>query len=293
MTSIRRARETDLSQMYEVFYQNEVLDTPHPPLPGDLPSYLHHVLQTGAMYVVEQDGEVLAFTGAITRGTVTFLTDLFVHPAHHSSQLGKTLLSSVLPQDDLAHCTVSSSDLRALALYIRAGMRPLWPYFALRREKSAHEWRWATDMEFIEADPGDPALIHWDAQISGRWRPQDHRYWVREQQAVPLWFRRRGHIVGYGYIRLDAGTLWHPHTCTIGPIGVRDPEEAADCVLTAVNWALQRADVLHIDVLGPHPCLAALLQGGFRILYVDTFVSTADPSFFDARCYIASGGDLF
>ena len=30
MTSIRRARETDLSQMYEVFYQNEVLDTPHP-----------------------------------------------------------------------------------------------------------------------------------------------------------------------------------------------------------------------------------------------------------------------
>jgi hypothetical protein len=53
MTSIRRARETDLSQMYEVFYQNEVLDTAHPPLPGDLPSYLHHVLQTGAMYVAE------------------------------------------------------------------------------------------------------------------------------------------------------------------------------------------------------------------------------------------------
>ncbi len=293
MTSIRRAHETDLRQMYEVFYQNEVLDTPRPPLPGDLPSYLHHVLQTGAMYVAEQDGEVLAFTGAITRGTVTFLTDLFVHPAHQSDQLGKTLLRSVLPQDDLAHCTVSSSDLRALALYIGAGMRPLWPYFALRREKSAHEWRWATDMEIIEVDPGDPALIYWDAQISGRQRPLDHRYWVREQQAVPLWFRRQGHIVGYGYIRLNAGTLRHPHTCTLGPIGVRAPEEATDCVLTAVNWALQRADVLHIDVLGPHPCLSALLQRGFRIMYVDTFVSTADPPFFDARCYIASGGDLF
>ncbi len=60
--------------------------------------------------MAEQEGEVLAFTGAITRGTVTFLTDLFVHPAHQSSQLGKTLLRSVLPQDDLAHCTVSSSD---------------------------------------------------------------------------------------------------------------------------------------------------------------------------------------
>src|SRR5260370_34714871 len=122
MTSIRQARETDLSQMYEVFCQNEVLDTPHPALPGDLPSYLHHVLQTGAMYVAEQDGEVLAFTGAITRGTVTFLTDLFVHPAPHSSQLGKTLLSSVLPQDDLAHCTAISGDLLALAPLIPADM---------------------------------------------------------------------------------------------------------------------------------------------------------------------------
>src|SRR5260370_15467394 len=104
MTSIRQARETDLRQMYEVFYQNEVLDTPHPPLPGDLPSYLHHVLQTGAMYMAEEVGEVLGFTGAITRGTVTFLTDFFLPPAHHSSQLGKTLLTSVVPRSDLTPC---------------------------------------------------------------------------------------------------------------------------------------------------------------------------------------------
>src|SRR5260370_14301691 len=107
-------------------------------------------------------------------------------------------------------------------------------------------------MEFIEADPGDPALIHWDAQISGRWRPQDHRYWVRDQQAVPLWFRRRGHIVGYGYIRLDAGTLWLPHTCTLGPFEVRAPEEAEDFCLSAVNRPCTRAYLVPIASYGLH-----------------------------------------
>ncbi len=275
-----------------LIYQNEVLDSPHPPSPGDVPSYLRHVLQTGTMYVAEQDEKVLAFAGAITRGNIIFLTDLFVWPAHQSGQLGKTLLHSVLPQDDRVHCTMSSSDPRALALYIRAGMRPQWPHFALRLEKPTHEMPLTPGMEIIEADPGDPALVHWDAQVSGRLRPVDHLYWVREQRAVPLWFRRQGQNVGYGYIRLGAGTLWDPQACTLGPIGASTPEDATACVLAAVNWALQQAEVLHIDVPGPHPCLATLLERGFRITYVDTFVSTAGTPFFDARCYSASGGDL-
>jgi len=292
MTIFRPAHEADLRAMYEVFYQNEALDNPNSPPPGDTPPYIQHVLQTGTMYVAEQDGQVLAFAGAITRGNITFLTDLFVRPAQQSGQLGKTLLHAVLPQDDLVHCTMSSSDPRALALYIRAGMRPRWPHFALQLEQPAHNMPLTSDIEIIEADPGFPALVRWDAQISGRLRPVDHLYWVREQSAVPLWFRRQGQIIGYGYIRLGAGTLRYPQACTLGPIGVSTPQAATECVLAAVNWASQRAEVLRIDVPGPHPCLATLLETGFRIAYVDTFVSTTDAPFFDARRYIASGGDL-
>jgi hypothetical protein len=56
------------------------------------------------------------------------------------------------------------------------------------------------------------------------------------------------------------------------------------------QWAMdmygsvQRAMVLHIDVPGPHSCLAALLECGFHIISFDTFVSTAITPFFDARC---------
>jgi hypothetical protein len=243
------------------------------------------------MYVAEQDGEILAFAGAITRGTITFLTDLFVRPAQQSSQLGKTLLHTVLPQDDLVRCTAGSSDPRALALYIRAGMRPQWPHFALLLEKPMYKVA-AHDVEIVEADANDPELVRWDAQISGRWRPAEHEFWIREQQAVPLWFKRNKQIVGYGYIRLKAGTLRYPHACALGPIGAGTPEDATACVLAVVNRALQQADILRIEVPGPHPCLAMLLESGFRIRYVDTFASTATSPFFDAQRYITSGGDL-
>ncbi len=292
MTNFRPATEADLAPMYEVFYMNEMLDSPHPPPAGDIPSYLRHVLETGTLYVAEQDGEVLAYAGAITRGGITFLTDLFVRPTQQSGQLGKSLLHAVLPQDNLVHCTSSSSDPRALALYIRAGMRPQWPHFALQLEQPTSIWHVPSDIEIVEADPADPALLQWDAQVSGRLRPADHLFWVREERAVPLWFRRQGQTIGYGYIRLGAGTLWYPHACTLGPIGVHTAEDATACVVAAVSWSLQRAEVVRIDVPGPHPCLATLLEQGFRITYADTFVSTADTPFFDARCYIASGGDL-
>ena len=293
MTVIRAAQQTELSHIYEVFYHNEVRESLQPPALGEPPAYLHHVLETGILSVAEQEGAILAYAGAITRGAVTFLTDVFVHPTHQSGHLGKTLLHTVLPADELVHCTLSSSDPRALALYIRAGMRPQWPSFALRLEQPRQEWPLPSQVEVIEADQEDAALVEWDARISGRLRPLDHAFWVREQRAVPLWFRRGDQIVGYGYIRLLAGTLWHPRACALGPIGVNAAEDASACILAAVYWASQRADTLSIEVPGPHPCLAPLLERGFRISYVDTFVSTTNTPFFDARCYIPSGGDLF
>src|SRR6266567_6128562 len=204
MTIFRPAQEADLRPMYEVFYQNELLDNPHSPSPGDIPSYLRHVLQTGTLHVAEQNEKILAYAGAITRNNITFLTDLFVHPAQQSGQLGKTLLHAVLPLDNLVHCTVSSSDPRALALYIRAGMRPHWPHFALRLYKPTYTWSLAPDMEIIEADSSDPALLRWDAHVSGRPRPEDLQFWVLEEGSVPIWFRRRGQVVGYGYVRFGA-----------------------------------------------------------------------------------------
>jgi hypothetical protein len=293
MEVFRPADQAELRLVFEVFFQNELLENPSLSLPDTIPPYLNHVLQTGKLYVAEKDGKVLAFAGAITRGNISFLTDLFVLPTRQSGQLGKSLLHAVLPRDQKIHCTLSSSDPRALALYIRSGMQPQWPHFALRLDTSNHIWTLAPDMAIIEADASDPALVRWDTQACGRMRPAEHQFWVREEGAVPLWFRRHGQIVGYAYVRFDAEVPAGLQSCKLGPIGVSSPEDATACVLAAVHWALQRANVLHIDVPGPHPCLAILLEGGFHISSFDTFASSSLTPFFDARCYIASGGDLF
>lgn len=300
---IRAARVDDLAEMYMVYYLNEMIEAGNVGDASDVPAasldivpaMLRHVFETGTMYVAEQDGRIIAFAGAVTRGPITFLTDLFVRPESHSGGLGKGLLQYVLLQDGSIRCTASSTDPRAQALYTRLGMQPLFPHFNLLWQGEAAEERPlpSYELEVVEGRAGDPEFIRWDSEISGRARPVDHTFWLKEQQAVPLWFQWRGVTVGYGYVRTEAETLLSPRKLVVGPVGVSAPEYAAQCVLAAVEWAQQRADVVRIDVPGPHLSLAPLLERGFHIIYVETFHSSAAQPFFDARCYIPSGSDVF
>lgn len=292
MKIFRPATERDLLQMYTVQYLSMVAGTENPPAPlTTVPAVFAHILRTGTMYVAEQDGQICAFAGSIVRGSVTFLTDLFVHPDFQSAHLGKLLLPYVLPPGRPIRCTMSSTDPRAQALYIRSGMQPQFPNFDLLYTGSLRKTGGKSDVEVVEGDGADPEFARWDARVSGLERAEDHAFWIREQRSLPFWLYRRGKRLGYGYARW-VSTLWFPEVCTLGPLGVADPEDAAACVLAATNWALQRSNALRIDLPGPHPGLAPLLEQGFRIVYVETFVSSAATPFFDARCYIPSGADL-
>jgi hypothetical protein len=298
--TMRPAGETDLPALHDIFYANEVRGATLPPR-GDVSNDMRHILRTGTMCVAEDGGVPIGFAAAITRGHVTFLTDLFVAPGRQSAGTGRVLLHAVMSGGAPVRCTASSNDPRALALYIGAEMAPLWPHFNLRwigapagrNDTFEDAGKPEALVEVVEAQPGDPEILAWDTRIGGRSRAADHQYWVREQRAVPLWFTRGGNRVGYGYARLGAGTLWLPDACAIGPIGVSDPADAAPCVLAAAAWARERSTTLLIDVPGPHPGLALLLAAGFRIDYVETYVSNETAPYFDPRCYIASGSNLF
>src|SRR5437868_8068409 len=164
MLNVRAASEHDLAAMYAVYYLNEVEEAEHiPPMsPENVPAVLRHVFETGTMSVAEQEGRIVAFAGAITRGQVTFLTDLFVHPQIQSGGLGKTLLQHVLAQrPSPIRCTMSSTDPRAQALYTREGMQPLFPHFNLRWQGPLHTEPkpLATDIEIVEGEAGNPAFV--------------------------------------------------------------------------------------------------------------------------------------
>lgn len=95
--TVRAASERDLAAMDAVSALNEVGEAESIPTmsPQAVPAVLRHVFETGTMFVAEQDGEGLAFAGAITCGPVTYLTGLFDHPQTQSGGLGKTVSQHV------------------------------------------------------------------------------------------------------------------------------------------------------------------------------------------------------
>ncbi len=253
---------------------------------------LRHLLTTGTINVAIKDGVILGFAGAVRRGHTAYLTDLFVRPEAQSSGLGTALLREVLPlaREGEPRFTVSSTNPRALALYVRLGMRPHWPNLLLRSLPPAPDRLPPADVDAVEGRPDDPNLIQWDGELSGRFRAVDHSYWVREEGAIPLWFHRQETVIGYGYARTRSPEFWYPEHIRLGPIGARTPEDARSCVLAAVHWSRSRTEVLRIDVPGPHPALSLLLEAHFQIVYVETFL--ADAPLFDPRLYVGSGDAL-
>ncbi|MBF6590091.1 MAG: GNAT family N-acetyltransferase [Ktedonobacterales bacterium] len=290
---IRAATREDLPGVYAIWYAAEIEGTSTPPLARPVAAWITHVFEHGRMLVAEHAGTLVGFTALIERDGVAYLSDLFILQAHQSRHVGSALLQRVLPGRARVLCTCASREARALALYVRAGMRPRWPNIWLRGHADALGALPAGNIRAVEAAADDPALLTWDAEIGGRHRPEDQAYWLRRTDAVPLWFQRDGRTVGYGYAQMRSDeALWHPDAATLGPIGARTAENAAGCVLAAVAWARERAAVLRLSLPGPHPALAALLAAHFHITYVETFRSSADTPFFDPQLYATSGAVL-
>lgn len=294
---IRAAQPHDLPAVFSTWLATEGESPEQQPRPGDpVPSALPHVLETGQMLVAEDDNGLVGFAAVAYREPVTFLGQMFILPDAQSAGIGQALLRAVMPDDGRQRSTVSSSDPRALGLYVRHGMRPLWPVLDLGASVERLRPFRRTDVEIIRAEPGDPELVEWDTEVGGRLRPQDHAYWVQQKAAVPLWFERHGKRLGYGYVQLQPHSndaRWYGETVRVGPLGVRDAPDAVDCLVAALGWAREQGGRLSVLVPGPHPGLRPLLDAGFQIGDIETFLSTAEPPFTDGCRYIPSGGGLF
>src|SRR5689334_17056342 len=180
--SIRTATHDDLPAIHRVWYATETIGELDPPPLGEPHPWLNHVLRTGTLLVAERDGMIIGFAGIIARGDLVYLTDLFVAPETQSHGVGGALLDAILPRDGRTLATIGSSDPRAQALYIRAGMTPEWPDYQIHVERE--RWRTANvdlgGVHMIEAARMEADLLAFDAEISGRPRPEEHAYWVDE-----------------------------------------------------------------------------------------------------------------
>lgn len=296
--TVRSARPGDLEAASHIWYRDEVAGDPQPPAEGPALSGFAYELERGAMVVAEgADGHLCGFAGSVTwrgpHGALTYLADLFISEQAQSKGVGQALLGA-LPLREGPRCVHASTDPRAAALYIRWGMRPRWPNLWLVADA---EWGArglaalpGADLELVEAAPDDPALLAWDVRSFGFERAGDLAWQVERRDAQPLWFRRAGQTVGYGYVqrRCDE-SLWRPEAWTVGPIGAATPDDARDCVCAATRWAVERSGVARLGVPGPHPALTPLIEAGCRIVYNETFLASDGAHVPDMTRYLPSG----
>ena len=264
--TVRAAVDTDLAAITAILEAND-----EPVTWPDVPRapYVEHLLSRPGLRLVvgELDGTVAGVAGSIEVGGPgrRFLTDLFVDPARQSRGLGTALLRAAM-DGATERMTFSSSDKRALASYIRNGMRPWWPLLYLEVEAS----RLGPQEAGVVTRPAD---VEETTRLSRAWtgldRSPDFAYYARLPDAAGFTVTIDGEIAAIGWARRELAEpcRWLAHA-SIAPDA--EPVRAAFAIIRAAA----RGERLGAALPGPHPAVAPLLEAGVRIGGTDTFCAT-------------------
>ncbi len=234
--------------------------------------YLELVHSCGQVLVGEIDGTIIGFAAAVPAGGVTHVSDLFVVPDRQGRGVGRQLLAELLG-DAWPRTTFSSSDPRALPLYVRHGMRPSWPGCYLEGPATALPEP-DPDLEIVILDAA--GMTEAERALDGIDRACLHEYEARETGSVHLAVRSGGTLVAAGHAR-DART--GPGRWLDRLVVARDVDPVGP-IVAALRGAAVPARPVGACVPGPHPALATLLGRGFRIVDQDTYCES-EPGLFD------------
>jgi GNAT superfamily N-acetyltransferase len=282
--AIRAATEDDLRAIDSVLRANDEPPAGEPMYPpGAQDPYLRHLIVRGSVAVAEVDGAIVGFGATVFTGRATHLADLFVMPTHHGRGLGGRLLATMFG-DAFPRTTFCSDDPRAMPLYVRAGMTPLWPNLYV-----------SGDPRELPADPKGvdvaDATLEDVARLEGEWagvdRSAEVAFWSTfgEPRASVVLRDGRPVAVGLGRNRLNG----------VGRLSDRALVAPGEEPLVPLTALLRRAadggDRVGASVPGPSPLLPALLAAGFRIRDRDTFMAS-DPGLVDPTRILPNNGIL-
>ncbi len=258
---------------------DEPIETPG--VPGS--PYAAHLLARGKVIVAESDGVVVGYAATVPVGTWHHVTDLFVHPAARDRGWGRALLAAVL-EGEAAATTFASDDVRAIPIYVRAGMRALWPNLYLEGRAARLD---ATPLRVSPVTAAETAAA--ELAFTGMDRSADHAYWGTRRGAVPFLVLDGDAVLGAGCAvhRRGRPGRWLPHlaiaphadAALVAAAAVRATARggpAAEAGTGAAHTSQgAAAHPTSVCVPGPHPVLPILLEAGFRVVDRDIFLATA------------------
>jgi GNAT superfamily N-acetyltransferase len=280
---LRDAGADDLPGIHAVWRATELAGSDRPPPewpdgPGTMP-WFSHLLAVGRLVVAVDEGAVVGFAGLLDHRRCVALSDFFVEPNRQSHGIGRALLDEILPPDRPS-VVMASTDPRALGSYVRRGMRPRWPVYYVGAEVA--ELR-PPERRPVTVGPTDPDGYEWEL-------PGDAEHYAR-LGAVPLRARRDGRSLGTALIMNgNPQRLFHPAATEILESTAPTADDAEDLVLAVVAYLVDAgASRILLQVPGPHPALAPLLEQGFRITDVDTACATDDGLLVDPARHTMHG----
>jgi GNAT superfamily N-acetyltransferase len=244
--------------------------------------YVRHLIRHAIALVTERDRELVAYGAAVDTGIARHLADLFVRADLLGRGIGRPLLASVMG-DAPQRTTFASADPRAIPLYVRAGMAPLWPSFYLEGTAAALR----APGPSIRIEPADPArLASLERAWTGHDRSTDHLFWASQAEAEGFVVLDAGEATAFGYARARQVGVAR----TLDRLLVRPDGEPVRPTVAAIRHA-GRGGAVMANVAGPSAVLPALLAAGFKITDHDQFMAS-DPGLVDPARLIPNSGML-
>ena len=244
--------------------------------------YVRHLIASGRMLVVDDGDRLAAFASTIATGRGRHLTDFFVRKDRLGGGLGRPLLEAVFG-DDWPRTTFASDDPRAMPLYIRAGMTPLWPcLYLLGSAAILPDGDAGLAVESADASWIDALEQEWN----GRSRPADHAFWGRQADADAFVVLEEGEIVAAGYGR--ARQLGSERA--VDRLLIRPDHDPVGPIVAALRRVARGGTVLAC-LPGPNPVIRPLLEAGFRIQDHDTYMAS-EPDLVDPTRVLPNPGML-
>ncbi len=243
--------------------------------------YVRHLVTRHRTMLTEEDGVAVAFGAVVDAGLADHLADLFVVPDRLGQGLGRPLLAALFG-DAPRRTTFASDDPRALPLYVRAGMTPLWT--TLHVEGDATCLSMPPGLDVVAAAPEELAAL--ELAWTGADRRHDHRFWASQADADPFLVVDRD-----GPVALAIGRARQVSDVrVIDRMRVRPGADPVSAVLAALRRTDRGTRVI-CSLFGPSPVLPALLEAGFHVVDRDQYMAS-DPGLIDPARFLPNPGML-
>ena len=236
--------------------------------------YVRHLVVHHRVLLTELDGAAVAFGAVVDTGITLQLADLFVLPDRLGRGLGRPLLAALFG-DAPRRTTFASDDPRALPVYVRAGMRPLWPILYLEGEAAALGDPPA-GLLVRDGTPAEVAAL--ELAWTGAGRAADHAFWATQAEADTFVVEDAAGPVAFGYARARQ----------VSPVRAVDrmlvrPDAGPVAPILAGLRRSARSGRVHACVPGPNPALPVLLEIGLRIVDQSQFLASDEDIVDPAR----------